>query len=366
MASLLNDTLSAVSEGPASPSFLPSGLVLLERLGALAAWPKAHADFLAAPHALMGTEAQTLVYQWAIQFSFQWLGFLMYMAIDYTNYRRKALEREKLPSRHPLAPFWPSQLFMVPLVFYNQLVVWPLTSLLVVWPIWAQRVTPAAAWSWPGGVATAVCLMLISDQMWYWCHRLMHTPWCWKNLHKLHHIAPQAALSATYVHPLEYTLWVLCMQLPFAIAGFPLGPYLIPLAWGQLTGGGAHSGYSGFANGDKHNGHHLYHNVNFGLLMIADAVWGTHWAPGEPAPKVWGEAVKIWEDFPDVHGSVAASTLTKDLLPVPTPTDLAGRATAVLMARSGHAATEAHAAASGAPPSSGKGSKAKGETKKGR
>jgi hypothetical protein len=131
------------------------------------------------------------------------------------------------------------------------------------------------------------------------------------------------------------------MQLPFAVAGFPLLPYLIPLAWGQLTGGGAHSGYSGFANGDKHNGHHLYHNVNFGLLMVADAVWGTHWAPGEPAPKVWGEAMRIWEAFPDVHGSVAASTLTHDLLPVPTPTDLAGRDTARELAAHGHAALEA-------------------------
>lgn len=28
-------------------------------------------------------------------------------------------------------------------------------------------------------------------QMWYWGHRSMHLPWAWKNLHKMHHIAPQ-------------------------------------------------------------------------------------------------------------------------------------------------------------------------------
>lgn len=35
--------------------------------------------------------------------------------------------------------------------------------------------------------------------------------------------------------------------------------------------------------------------------MIADAVCGTHWNPGDPQPRVWSEAVKIWEDFPEVQ-----------------------------------------------------------------
>lgn len=58
--------------------------------------------------------------------------------------------------------------------------------------------------------------------------------------------------------------------------GFPVLQFLIPLAWGMLTGGGAHSGYGGdIANGEKHGtGHHLYHSANFGLLMVADAIWG--------------------------------------------------------------------------------------------
>eukprot|EP01138_Halocafeteria_seosinensis_P007648 gb/GECG01007816.1/.p1 GENE.gb/GECG01007816.1/~~gb/GECG01007816.1/.p1 ORF type:complete len:185 (+),score=29.82 gb/GECG01007816.1/:1-555(+) len=46
---------------------------------------------------------------------------------------------------------------------------------------------------------------------------------------------------------------------------------------------------------------HMYHNVNFGLLMIADMFCGTHWEPGDPQPVVWSEAVKIWEQFPEVR-----------------------------------------------------------------
>ena len=81
-------------------------------------------------------------------------------------------------------------------------------------------------------------LMCVSDQLWYWSHRLMHTRWAWRNLHRMHHVAPQAALSATYVHPLEYALFTVAMQLPFAIAGFPVWVVAVPMGRGMLTGVG--------------------------------------------------------------------------------------------------------------------------------
>lgn len=293
-----------------------------------------HAEWLLQPHNWRAAETwgalETLFYPWAVQFVMSWVGFTIYMVWDYRSYARGTLETDKLPSRHPIhdnpkgagerltlcgvpcSPFWYSQLFMVPLVLYNQLVVWPLVSLLVVWPQWAQNRTPLAAWSWPGVVGALAALMLVSDQMWYWSHRLMHTPYAWRALHKMHHVAPQSAISATYVHPWEYTLFTIAMQLPYAVAGFPLWVHAVPLGWGMLTGSGAHSGYSGeFANGDKHNAHHYYHNVNFGLLMIADMVFGTHWAPGDAPPGEWAEAKRIWAAYPAVHGSEAASTFTK-------------------------------------------------------
>lgn len=42
--------------------------------------------------------------------------------------------------------------------------------------------------------------------------------------------------------------------------------------------------------------------------MIADMMYGTHWAPGDPAPKVWSEAATIWHDFPAMHGTATVST----------------------------------------------------------
>ena len=227
------------------------------------------------------------------------------MTWDYMCYTKGTLEVVKLPSRHALLTnpepddalgadgllplygglfrvpvFWYTQLFMVPLVLFNQVIVWPLVSLIVVWPTWAVRHADCVSgrWGWYGlgAVAALIPLMLISDQMWYWSHRLMHTRWAWRHLHSMHHVAPQAALSATYVHPLEYTLFTIAMQLPFAVAGFPVWVVAVPMAWGMVTGSGAHSGYGGdFANGEKHGtGHHLYHSANFGLLMVADMMYG--------------------------------------------------------------------------------------------
>jgi hypothetical protein len=346
-----------------------------------------YAAWLTTPHA--PADAATLFYPWLVQFLASWVGFSIYIVWDYRCHIAGTLASAKLPSRHALhlqpraalpdcalAPdgtaelwadllpralrprvsvFWFSQLFMVPLVLFNQCVVWPLVSLLCVWPAWARRDGSLEAW---GGLLPAIAamaaLMLVSDQLWYWSHRLMHTPWCWLHLHRMHHIAPQCAISATYVHPWEYALFTLSMQLPFALAGFPLALYLVPMGWGMLTGSGAHSGYGGdFANGEKHGtGHHLYHNSNFGLLMIADVIWGargqgsalplpplcaplvslslththtprarararppppagTHWSPGDPVPPRFELGASIESGFPTVVGAGADEAIAK-------------------------------------------------------
>lgn len=305
---------------------------------------RAHLAWLAAPHASFA-ELHTLLVPWAVQFVMSWVGFLIFASWDYDAHRRGALVAEKLPSRHPLhvspargaaaatdaagrlalwpellpralcprvSVFWYSQLFMVPLVLFNQLVVWPLVSLLCIVPTWARTAAPLGAWGpWGvGALATMLPLMLVSDQLWYWSHRLMHTPWAWTHLHKMHHVAPQCAVSATYVHPLEYALFTLSLQIPFALVGFPAWVFCVPMGWGMVTGSGAHSGYAGdFANGEKHGtGHHLYHSANFGLLMVADVIWGTHWSPGDPC--VGGRLAKLFVPR-ETSLSPAASTFPR-------------------------------------------------------
>lgn len=278
-----------------------------------------HINFLLTPHTDDWEAQKVFVINWAVQFVCSWIAFSIYIVWDYKNYKAGQLEKNKLISRHPLDPFWWSQLRMVPLVLYNQLVVWPLVMLLLVWPQWVMNMRSFDAFGWWGFFPVLIGLMLISDQMWYWSHRFMHTPYAWKHWHRMHHIAEQTAISATYVHPVEYAMFTVAMNLPYALVGFPWWIHAWPMGWGMFTGSGAHSGYSGaFANGDKHNAHHFYHNVNFGLLMIADAMFDTHWSPGDPAPRRWREAEKIWSEYPAVHGTTDASTfMPKDGQPVP-------------------------------------------------
>ena len=282
----------------------------------------AHVRWLTTPHDFTNwTEVETFVVPWTMMFVFQWVAFLSYMALDYKLFKAKTLYtgKDKLPTRHPLIPFWRSQLKMVPGVLFNQCVVWPLVSFLLIWPIWARTNTsslqaPLGGWPVSKLIPTFLVLMFLSDYFWYWCHRFLHVRSLlgirvWQHCHRDHHLAEQCALSATYVHPVEYALFTIAMQFFFAITGFPLYLHAIPCAWGMFTGSGAHSGYSGtLANGDEHNAHHVFHNVNFGLLMMADRLHGTHWNPADPLPPVWEGASEVPKEFPELYGSFEAST----------------------------------------------------------
>jgi sterol desaturase/sphingolipid hydroxylase (fatty acid hydroxylase superfamily) len=262
-------------------------------------------------------------------FVMSWTGFISYMFQDYKHYQSKQLEALKLPTRHPLAPFWKSQLSMVPAVLFNELVVWPLVSLLVIAPQWSANYD-AVWWSdrWYLTPFAFIGCLLVSDFMWYWSHRLLHLRRplnLWKHFHLNHHLAPQCALSASYISWLEQVLFTVSIQLPWALVGFPASPYLFPLGWGMLTGGGAHSGYSGgIAMGDQHNKHHTHTEVNFGLLMIADAIFGTLWEVGDADPTFTEHTAAIEKAFPKMHygehngepveqqGAASATELKKD------------------------------------------------------
>lgn len=270
-------------------------------------------EFLSAPHSDWES-MKTLVVPCAVQFLFSWLAFFIFMKMDYDHYRRGSLETHKLPTRHPLVPFWLVQLRMIPLVLYNQLVVWPLVYLFLLWPIWAHTHVSEVEWSKRFGWWTIfpawLVLAVISDQMWYWSHRFMHVPFAWKHWHRMHHVAEQCALSATYVHAVEYALFTLALGLPFALAGFPVYFHALSLVWGMFTGSGAHSGYAGgWANGEQHNRHHTHHVSNFSLFLLGDWMWGTLWKPGDVEPRQWIEAEKIWKEYPTLHGSEAAPVM---------------------------------------------------------
>ncbi len=48
----------------------------------------------------------------------------------------------------------------------------------------------------------------MQDYTTYWCHRIFHWPWLYKNFHKLHHTYKQpTAFSVTAIHPVEFVFF---------------------------------------------------------------------------------------------------------------------------------------------------------------
>lgn len=50
-------------------------------------------------------------------------------------------------------------------------------------------------------------MMLVEDFAFYWSHRMLHTPYLYKKVHKVHHeFNNTVSIAATYAHPVEYFL----------------------------------------------------------------------------------------------------------------------------------------------------------------
>ena len=41
----------------------------------------------------------------------------------------------------------------------------------------------------------------------------------------------------------------------------------------------------------------------------ADRIYGTLWTPGDPDERPWEEAAKIWQEYPELHGTEDAPKL---------------------------------------------------------
>tara|TARA_R100001163_G_C5054758_1_gene191287 strand:+ start:639 stop:1460 length:822 start_codon:yes stop_codon:yes gene_type:complete len=107
---------------------------------------------------------------------------------------------------------------------------------------------------------------MLESACFYYVHRMLHRPWWYKRVHKIHHEwrAP-VAVRALYSHPFEHFAGNV---LPVIVIPCLLGMniYLIYL-WitiGTINSLVAHSGFKSIT-ADSHDEHHKYFNCNYGL-----------------------------------------------------------------------------------------------------
>jgi len=86
--------------------------------------------------------------------------------------------------------------------------------------------------------------VIVEDIAHYFLHRALHTPWLYKNIHKVHHtFAAPFGLAASYSHPAEVLILGFATFLGALIIRPHFFTFLCWVLYRQLDAVGTHSGY---------------------------------------------------------------------------------------------------------------------------
>lgn len=177
----------------------------------------------------------------------------------------------KAPPPETLRAAWlqviPNHLFMIPV------------AALFLWPLFEARGMRFES-PWPSALTVVwqlLAMALISDTVFYWAHRLLHTPWLYKHIHALHHrFRDSRSIAAGYAHTAENLMNFVATFLPPLLLGVHGLTFFI--WWGARLWETAdsHSGYTFTPMARRHAYHHLKVSGNYGsFYSLWDVVMGT-------------------------------------------------------------------------------------------
>lgn len=146
-----------------------------------------------------------------------------------------------------------------------------------------------AGWADWGVIAAQVLFFVyLDDALYYFVHRLMHTRWLYRHIHRTHHrIITPWAITGHFMHPAEYVatgMLSLVGPLMLGVGIIPLWIWVVVRQWEAAEG---HSGYQlpwvpmhllPFCDGARHHDfHHAKVRGNYaGFLRHMDALLGTY------------------------------------------------------------------------------------------
>ncbi|KAJ5780355.1 hypothetical protein N7457_005515 [Penicillium paradoxum] len=213
------------------------------------------------------------------QILFFWIPSLCYMSLDVIapsfSQRHKIQPAPKQPSRQEIA-----RCFIV--VTQNQIISSILHLLLLSATTYAginssyriESSLPTLA-----EILRDVFLsLLMREVMFYYSHRILHTPSLYARIHKKHHrFTAPIALAAQFAHPIEQIVAnALPVSLPPQLLRSHIVSFWVFLAYELFNMSTVHSGYDFFHNKAKmHDLHHEKFNLNYGTLGLLDWVHGT-------------------------------------------------------------------------------------------